>query len=527
MSLARKTALSFIALTGSFVVVRMLMAKSPTDAFRAFGASMALFSLTQWPIWAEGSRWQEKFKSVMDSLLGISPRAAFFIILLWLLATHAIVGWGIHPWQGFDIGFFVQATHNAFSGKGLMFKNIDGDMSFFAHHFSPFLFLLAPLAALREAPIWLYAAQDAVLAATFALIFGRIQRLLDVPTYAKAAMVLALLTHPFWSGLKYYEFHELSFAPLPMFFLLLGWERKSPWMLILATLALLSIKETTCFSLAWFGIVVLGLSREIRMRATGVAVLVLAVGIWILYFKAILPSIAGRSESMFVSYYGHLGNSMLEVALSPAQRPADFLKALFNASNAVYLLTMFAFCIPFLDKPRHLLWLVPVLPDFAMALLSRYEGIRHPGNQYAGLVVVPVMFVVISGLASWNQWTGKRRQLTTAWLMLAAGATMSTNPLKVWKATFWGASSAHGSRDFVNRLRAVPKSESIVVTEGTLLPFAAQRDNLIWIANATNSSTLPAAARWAAFQSPRIPSWKERCSAEQMEWQGFVLCRLN
>lgn len=527
MIVVRRIAFSLLLISGLYLGSRLLMAKSPTDAFRAFGVSFAFLILVQWPLAVEGSVWREKFDKRLDSLLGLNFLKVFLGVFFWLLATHAIQGWGVHSWQGFDIGFFVQATFNAFSEKGLMFKNIDGDLSFFAHHFSPFLFLLAPLGTLREAPIWLYTAQDAVLAASFALLFGRIARLPNVHRYAKAGMALALFTHPFWFGLKYYEFHELSFAPLPMFFLLVGWERKNPWMVLAAALSLMCIKETSFFSLAWFGCVLLVTSREAKLKVCGTAVLTLAVCFWFFYFKGILPAIAGRSESMFLQYYGHLGNSMLEVALSPVQRPFDFLKAIFSASNAFYLLAMFAFCFPFLNKPRHWMWIIPVLPDFAVALLSRYAGIRNAGHQYAGLVIVPVLFVVMSGYASWDQWSSGRKKWTTAWLLLVAASAISTNPINIWKTTFWGPASAHASRGFVEGLRAVPKSESIVVTAGPLLPFAAQRDNLIWIPNATDDTKLPSSAKWAAFKVQQMPSWMDHCSTERIDWQGYLLCRLK
>lgn len=503
------------------------MAKSPTDAFRAFGISIAACVALQCSIFASGSPLRVKLDRVLDFLLGLRVSGFFYVIFFWLAGTHAVQGLGIHSWQGFDIGFFVQATHNAFSEKALMFKNIDGDFSFFAHHFSPFLFLLAPLGAFTEAPVWLYLAQDAAIAATLAFLFGRIKNSEPGLRTPKLLMILILLVQPFWSGLKYYEFHELSFAPLYMFFLLEGWERKCVRTITIASLALLCTKETAFFSLAWFGLVLLAFEKQRNMRATGLVVLVLAVSSWILYFKLILPQIAGRSESMFSGYFGHLGQSMFEVALSPIQKPIEFLKAIFTTSNVAYLILMFGLCLPFLDRVRAWVWLVPVMPDFAVALLSRYDGIRNPGHQYAGLVVVPVAFVAISGLSNWSQWSVRRQRLTVAWSLAMGLFSISTNPVKTFKELFWGPASARASRPFVAQLRAVPSSEPIAVTADTLLPFVAQRDNLIWIANAKEKSQVPPQAQWLAFDTQRSPNLSEQCVTQVGEWQNFRLCRLK
>jgi uncharacterized membrane protein len=527
VAFARKLALFFVAASLLFLLSRILTARSPTDAFRAVGVSVAACIALKWPLFNGGSRLEFALDASINFLVGLKSRTVFLSLFFWLLSTHTILGWGVHEWQGFDIGFFVQATHNAFSEKGVMFKNIDGDFSFFAHHFSPFLFILSPLGKLQEAPIWLYAIQDCTLALTLTLLYKRIANLDSSLKTAKALLVLILLTHPFWFGLKYYEFHELSFAPLAMFLLLTGWERKNPWVILGACLALLCIKETTFFSLAWFGVVLTMSSRSLAMRTTGAIVFTLAAGCWFLYFQLILPQIAGRSESMFSKYYGHLGRSMLEIALSPARRPSDFIQAVLNPANALYALLMLGLCVPVLNKVKHWIWLIPVIPDFAVALLSRYEGIRNPGFQYAGLVVVPVMFVAISGYSSWNEWSFRRRQLSTAWIVALALSTIAVNPLKIWKSVFWGPTSAHASRDFISHLRDIPKNESVVVTEDNLLPFVSQRENLIWFGNAGGNVEMPMRAHWAAFKEEKFPNWNQKCAVPQHVWQGFILCRLR
>jgi uncharacterized membrane protein len=389
------------------------------------------------------------------------------------------------------------------------------------------LFLLSPLGKLQEAPFWLYAVQDCVLAATLTLLYKRIVELKEDLRTAKALLILILLTHPFWFGLKYYEFHELSFAPLAMMLLLLAWEKKNPWLILISATALLCIKETTFFTLAWFGFILVVSSKKRDLRITGVLVFCLAVAFWLIYFKMVLPQIAGRSESMFSRYYGHLGQSMLEIVLSPVQKPTEFLRAIFTPSNAAYIFVMFGLCFPVFDKARHWVWLLPVLPDFLVALLSRYEGIRNPGFQYAGLVVVPIMFCAISGYSAWSEWSTRRRQLTTAWVVAVALSTISVNPLKIWMSMFWGAGSTLASREFVEHLRAVPKADSIVVTDDPLLPFTGQRDNLIWISKTNDRMEIPAYAQWAAFKFERLTFWRQQCSLPIHEWQGYVLCKLR
>lgn len=525
--LTRNLPLLLVAVAFLFFLYRMIAAKSITDASLILGVSCSIFIVLNFSMVEAESRLQRSFNHLIDRVLKLKFVHVFTAVFSWLLLTHALTTLGVHSWQGLDTGFFVQATYNAFSAKAWMFKNIDGDFSFFAHHFSPFLFLLAPLGKLPQAPLWLYVIQDVFVALVFSLIFQRIVKLKENAKIASALMLFVLLFHPFWFGLKYYEFHELSFAPFAMFLLLTGWEAKKPFLIFLSALLLFCIKETTFFSIAWFGALLIFIEKSKAMRRMGALVFALAVCFWFVYFKIILPQIAGRSESMFSYYYSHLGNSMAEVALSPIQRPTEFLEAVFTFSNAKYLLLMFGLCLPLVDRARNWIWILPVLPDFAIALLSKSEAIRNPAHQYAGLVIVPLMFVAISGYQQWESWSPLRKKLSVAWVVGFSFATMSLNPVRIWKSFAIGPSSALASREFIERIRSVPKSDSIVVAEDPLLPFAAQRDNLIWGSMADGESLPPENATWAVFKMKRLPLWQSVCGSEAFEWEGHLLCRLK
>jgi len=515
---------ALLVLAGFFLAARVLGGKSPTDAMRFFGLTLAFKIFSDG--WEKSTLWAEKFKPIMDGTFASKTSNIFLVFFLFFASTHAINGLGIHAYQGFDISFFVQATHNAFSERGLLFKNIDGSASFFAHHFSPFLFLLAPLGALKEAPFFLYLVQDAVMALTFALLHRRICKLELGHKVAHILLFALVLGHPFWLGLVYYEFHELSFAPLIMIFLLEAWEQKKHFMLFAAGMMLLMIKETTFFSLVWFGAYLTLFEKKRAMRICGVCLGVVATALWFFYFKTLLPQVSNSTESMFMKYYGQLGHTMGEVALSPVLRPVEFLKALFNAQNALYLFLMFAACGPFISL-RNAKWLIPVVPDFMMALLSSQTAIKHPGNQYAGLVIVPVLFCAISGFSDWGTWSQKKKTGTFAWIAATVFMFIVSNPVRVWKHFFLSPETGLASRSFVQALRSVRDTEPIAVTEENLLPFAAQRENLIWMPKERFSIEGLKDARWLAFKKENLPQAMDLCGNEgRVEWSGYVLCKL-
>lgn len=522
---------ALLVLASLFLAARLFGGKSPTDAMRLLGLALAV--QTGIDGLEKSSRWIEKLWLALETRFAGQASRMFWVFFVYFALTHSINGLGIHAYQGFDIGFFVQATHNAFSERGLMFKNIDGSGSFFAHHFSPFLFLLSPLGALKEAPFFLYLVQDAALALTFALLYKRVSNLQQGSATLKLMLFALVLGQPFWLGLVYYEFHELSFAPLLMFFLLEGWERKKALNVLIAGLMLLTIKETIFFSMAWFGCYLALFESKKTLRMVGLALSIAATTFWIVYFRLILPEVAHSTESMFIKYYGHLGNSMAEVALSPVLQPMAFLKAIFNSSNALYIFLMFGASAGLLlnknEKPWiHLKWLIPVIPDFALAILSRQDAIKHAGNQYAGLVIVPILFMGISAHRNWDSWAAKAKSWALAWVIGSAFILVVTNPFRVWKKFLIGPDSGIASRPFVQSLRDVPKSESIAVSEENLLPFTVQRENLTWMPKDRFSFETLNSVDWIAFKRESNPQGGELCLTDtKVEWEGYMLCRIR
>lgn len=535
-SILSKISLALLAASLSFLLIRYAMGKSPTDAGRAFGVVLGLGLLTR----MLPQSVIERATTYTNRIVSWSPGIIFCIVFAALASTHAIVGLGLHPWQGFDIGFFVQATHNAFSEKALMFKNIDGNFSFFGHHFSPFLFLLAPLGKASEAPFLLYLVQDFAFALAAALFAKLVTEEKKLPPAAKGLALLLAFGHPFWLGLAYYEFHELSFAPAFVLFLFMAYRKRNSVGILMSTIALLSIKETAIFSVAFFGFLLVMTSKEKRLKATGIAVCALSAAVFFLYFKMIMPNALSstintaassdtKAQTLFIGYFSHLGNSIAEVILSPIQRPLDFAKAVFTLPNAVYVSTMFLAVAPLLFLvPRAALVLLPVLPDFAITLLSQGENVKHYGNQYAGLVLVPVLLSACVALREWNTWSEQKRRVVVAWTVACSVAFLYTNPIRIWKLFFFSPEGGLASRPFVAALREVPKEVPLVAMDEPLLPFVGQRENLIWMPQSRFKADALAPGMFLAWKPAANADVTKRCLPEsKLVWGEYALCRIG
>ncbi len=309
--------------------------------------------------------------------LGVGLYLCFFCSLVFRRYTRFAV-------LDFDLGIFDQATWLISRGYS-PFITIRGT-HLLADHFSPVLYLVAPLYWLWDSPKALLLAQTAVLAAGALPLYALARRQL---ASAPAALLLALvyLLYPPMQWSNMYEFHPETFATpvlLGAFYALHRAHWKTYYtLLILATFT----KETVGLAVAAVGFYALFIDRRVGIRTILLGILAMGVAM-----ETVRLFNHGVS-SPYIALYAPLGSTPGAILAHLARHPFAVAATLETNTTLNYLRDLLLpLCFLPLLAPEVLLLTAPLL---LLNLLSNRDTMHDMHFQYTALITP---FLLIASL---------------------------------------------------------------------------------------------------------------------------------
>ena len=305
------------------------------------------------------------------ALATIAYAAIFFVLGVDRYATfHA----------GADLGLFTQTVASAFHG----FSNTVEGTSHFAYHFSPILYLCAPLLWAGRTALVLTLLQAAATAAIAPALYAIARR--RTSDGAAAALACAALLYPPLQGVTFTDFHEVAFVPAAAAWLLWAIDARRFGVAALMLATLLACKEDQAPAMAFLGVV--GWVYFARRGERGglvfsIAAIVASVVVFAGYFAVVRP-LAGAPERWIPEhFYAWNGPGP---AIAPAQQ---------IVGRVTYLLEAF---VPLVFVPLRSRIVLLALPGFAEVLAS-HEPLTYTMGQHYAAVWVPYVLVafVVAG----------------------------------------------------------------------------------------------------------------------------------
>jgi uncharacterized membrane protein len=279
--------------------------------------------------------------------------------------------------SGADLGLFAQSIASAFHG----FHNTFENGSHFAYHFSPILYLCAPVLWAAHSALALVIVQ----AVATALIVPALYLIARRRTSERNAAGLACiaLLYPPLQGVTFTDFHEVAFAPAAVAWLLWAIDARRYAIAYVLLAVTLSIKEDQAPAMAFLGVVAIAYFVARRERpgvAFGIIAIVASAACFAGYFALVRP-LAGAPQPWrpehFYEWYGY------SKAL-PVDRQI--------VGRLTYLLEAFA---PLAFIPFRSRVLLLSLPGFAEVLASR-EPLTYTMGQHYAAVWVPYVLTAFA-----------------------------------------------------------------------------------------------------------------------------------
>lgn len=318
--------------------------------------------------------------------------------------------------SGSDLGLFTQSISTVFHG----FRNTTEAGSHFTFHFSPILYLCAPLVLLTRSPLALTAIQAAACALAIPPVYLVARSRLPEAFAFGCALVVAL--YPPLVGVAFTDFHENALAPAATLWLLWAIDARRFALAAGLLVVALSIKEDQSVVVAFGGAVAcafFALRRDgARARFCGVAA-VLAVATFVAYFSVIRP-LAGAHDAWAPTHFYAWSRDGDPHGVAPwwsIGRPAYLVEA---------LLPLAFVCVV---SPAFVL----ALPGFAEVLGSHESMTYTMGTHYAAIWIGYVLFAFALGLA-----TTFARRPRPARLALRASIALCAIDLIFASPTHWG-----------------------------------------------------------------------------------------
>lgn len=258
-----------------------------------------------------------------------------------------------------DVGIYYERISNALEHGS--FHQVHSDVPRFYFHFSPGLAIFIPIIYFFPSVSVLIIAQSLFMGITGLILFI-IARTREAAPIKALAFCLCFLLYPAASQQTYNfacGFHPTTVA-LPLMLLSFFFLRRKNyvWGAVTALLAA-SMQEHVAIYFLGFGFFMLFSKKQVRC---GISLAILSLVFFFAATKLAMPKDTGGSIHAVKLLYGHLGNSMLEVALSPFLRPEAFFKSFFAVDNLHLIICLFLPLMfsPFL-RPYLLAGLIPVM----------------------------------------------------------------------------------------------------------------------------------------------------------------------
>ena len=374
------------------------------------------------------------------------------------LRTHAL-----------DLGYYVQVVWNLAHGEGA--RVTLPPMHAWGDHFSPVLYLFAPLGWLAPGGTALLVAQTVILASGAVALAGFATRHLGDARLGAGFAALYLL-NPSLHGINVRDFHPAAFA-IP-FLVAAAWavDAGRPGWAAMALLATLAGREDCAIAVVGFG-VWLALARR-RWLAGALVALTCIVLLWV-DMNVVIPHFRGEPYPHLLKRYAYLGATLPEVLVNAVIRPWRWLAVVITPTKALYLLTLLA-PLGFLPlaAPRAA---AAALPGLAMNLLSTDAFLFHYRTQYQAFILPFLLLAAVEGAGVlrqarwWPRRVSPRAVLGGAALIAVVLGARTVNDLGVGK---WRLGpEQHAIRAMLAR---VPPLVPVSVNERLVPHLAARRE---------------------------------------------------
>ena len=368
-----------VVATGGFTV-RGLGIHRPEDLLVVLAAVVALRALVA-PLALPGVR---PTRAVAAGVAAYTLLMGFLVVSRHVaLQTHAL-----------DLGYYVQVVWSIAHGHGAYVTL--PPMHAWGDHFSPVLYLLAPLGRLTAGGGALVLAQMVVLCAGAVAVFAyAARRLGPAPNAARPAAALALLylVNPSLHGINIRDIHPQAFAIASVVWAASAFDARRYGWSALALLLTLGGREDAAVAVVGFG---LWLALARRRWALGVAVAAASVLVLLVDLAWVMPYFRGGPYP-HLHRYRHLGGSVPEILVTLVARPWTWALDVLTLPKLVYLAAMLAPLgfLPLL-APRAL---AAALPGLAMNLLSVDPVLINYRAQYQSFVLPFLILAAVDGYA--------------------------------------------------------------------------------------------------------------------------------
>ena len=339
------------------------------------------------------------------------------------------------------------------------------DLHGWGDHFTPILYLMAPLYWVRPSAVTMLVVQCVALAAGAFAVWGLGRRALDDDRAAALLAVLYLL-NPSLHGINLRDFHPQAMA-IPLLLAALYWfETDRPILFWGAVLLTLSAREDAGLAILGLGVWALAVRRRPR---TGLAAMALGFAWLVVTTKWVIPYFRGEAYS-HLGRWEQFGGSVGAIIVGIVTHPLMVLGTVLSPQRLRYLVAIVA---PWAGLPLLApLALIPMLPTLGTNLLSRDEVLYHHRTQY---MVYILPFVTLAAIGGYRRLTARRgpavahAAVVLAMLIALALSARTVNDLMVrW---WWPRSRTRA----VHALVAGVPPRVVVGTDERIVPHLAHR----------------------------------------------------
>lgn len=326
-----------------------------------------------------------------------------------------------------DFGHFAQRIANTAAGNGILLES--QVLPVFWDHFNPGLLLLVPLWIVWPDEQLFFALQATALSGSGVLIYS-IARRLEFSFSASLLFCAAWLVQPVVGqmNLAYtYGWHPITLAvPLLLLAIDSALARRF-WLASMATLLAMSMEEGVIVVVALWSFIsaariylakfIGGVSEISTMRLRANVWMMLAVSsliAFVLVFK--FSGLAEFQTGRFVA----LGDSLMEVALSPVLRPGAFWGQLTRTQSAAFLLCI-ALPVGVVSLWQAKYMLLAIVPPLGVLLVWDHAPATSLAFQYSSSLLPLLWF---AGMEGARQLPG-RKGMAAACMATCTGAILS------------------------------------------------------------------------------------------------------
>lgn len=345
----------------------------------------------------------ERHAGVILTALIVLAGAIFTAINIWRIGALR---------QGFDVLFYEQPIWNTVHGRPFAQSAVAIAPTDLGLDLMWFELWVAPIYALWQSPVMLFALVSAGAALGALPLFLLARERFGSPVAGLVWAVLYLAYLPV-SSIAVWEFQPRLFSATALLFAVWWYRRGRHRLYWLALAIAISVRSDVGLAVGALGALV---ALDRRARRLGLATLVFGFGYWLLAVYVVVPALSGGARFHWQVNYEWLGATSGEMLRTMIQRPVFVLSNAFSLEKLRYLAQLLfpLGCLPFL-KPR---WLIPALPILALNLLSDRAVQFDIYHQYQALIVPFLFLAAIYGLADFLDSGG--RAAVARWVLLTS-----------------------------------------------------------------------------------------------------------